>query len=163
MSVRWRHSDVIPVKQTHLVVEERRLANLIFFHDIHINPLLRRHELPPTTRPPTVHSSQELSHELSIIADHPLHNAILTTELKLVAKIRQLTLCQRFRRSERLRSGRVGRRNAEDRGDELGVPLCDTVDGRSTPVMTTEDELGRVGLACNGGDGVGVGAEAVVV
>jgi hypothetical protein len=29
--------------------------------------------------------------------------------------------------------------------------------------VTAEDELGRVGVACNGGDGVGVGTETVVV
>jgi hypothetical protein len=29
--------------------------------------------------------------------------------------------------------------------------------------MAAEDELGRVGVACNGGDGVGVGTETVVV
>jgi hypothetical protein len=29
--------------------------------------------------------------------------------------------------------------------------------------MAAEDELGRVGVACNGSDGVGVGTETVVV
>jgi hypothetical protein len=83
--------------------------------------------------------------------------------LKLVAEIRQLAFRQSLRRSESPRSGGVGSCNTENRCDELGIPLCNTVDGRTTPVMAAEDELGRVGVACNGGDGVSVGAETVVV
>jgi hypothetical protein len=163
MSVRLRINDVVPVKRTHLIIKERRLPNFVALHYIQIDPILGRHELPPATRPPTVHAPQELRYKLSVITNHLLHNAVLATELKLVAEIRQLTLRQGLCRNESPRSGRVGCRNTEDRCDEFGVPLRNAVDGRTAPVVAAEDELGRVGVACNGGDGVGVGAEAVVV
>lgn len=150
-------------EQTYLVIEERRLPNLILPHNVQVDPLLGRHELPPTTRPTTVHAPQELRHKLSVIANHPLHDTIIATELKLVAEIRQLALRQSFCRDERPRSGRVRRRNAEDGRNELRIPLGNAVNGRTAPVMAAEDELGRVGVACDGGDGVGVGAETVVV
>lgn len=153
----------MPVKQTDLVIEVRSLSNLVILQHIQIDTLLRRHELPPTARPPAIHAPQELRHKLSIITDHPLHDPILAAELKLVAEVRQFALHQIFCRSKSLRSGRIWRRNAEDRSDELGVPLCNAIDGRTTPVMAAEDDLGRVGLACNGSDDVGVGAEPVIV
>ena len=40
--------------------------------------------------------------------------------------------------------------------------MRDAVDGGAAPVVAAEDELGDVELARDGGDGVGVGEEAVV-
>lgn len=40
--------------------------------------------------------------------------------------------------------------------------MCYSVDGGAAPVVAAEDELGDVYLAGDGGDGVGVGEEAVV-
>jgi hypothetical protein len=40
--------------------------------------------------------------------------------------------------------------------------LRDAVDGGAAPVVAAEDELGDADVAGDGGDGVGVGEEAVV-
>ena len=80
----------------------------------------------------------------------------------MIPEIRQFALRQRLRGRERFGRGAVRRGDGEDGGDERGVPLCYSVDGGAAPVVAAEDELGDVYLAGDGGDGVGVGEEAVV-
>jgi hypothetical protein len=147
----------------HLLLKERILRSLIIPHHIQIHTFLGRHELPPTARPPSIHPIQELLHKLLIIPNELLHHSIIAAKLQLVPEIRQLTLCQSPRRSVRPRSSTIGSGDAEHGSDEVRVPLCDAVDGRSAPVVASEDELWGVDLAGDGGDGVGVGAEAVVL
>jgi hypothetical protein len=148
---------------THLILKEWVLRNLIVPHNTQIHTLLRRHELPPTARPPAIHPVQKLLHKHLVIPNKPFHYPVIAAKLQLVPKIWQLAFGQSLRRRVRPRRGTVGSGDAEHGSDEIRVPLCDAVDGGSTPVVASEDELRGVNLAGDGGDGVGVGAEAVVL
>lgn len=146
----------------HLFVEERRLPNLVLPHHVQIHPFLRHHELPPTARSPAIHPIQELLHQPLVIPHKPLHDAPFTAQLQLIPEIRQFALRQRLRGRERFGRGVVRRGDGEHGRDERRVPLRDAVDGRAAPVVAAEDELRDVQLAGDGGDGVGVGQEAVL-
>jgi hypothetical protein len=148
---------------THLILKERILRNLVIPHNTQIHTFLRRHELPPTARPPSIHPIQKLLHELLVTPNKLLHHSIIAAKLQLIPEIRQLAFCQSPRRRVRSGSGAVGSGDAEHGSDEIRVPLRDAVDGGSAPVVASEDELRGVDLAGDGGDGVGVGAEAVVL
>ena len=148
---------------THLVLEKRRLPNLIVSQNIQIHPFLGHHKLPPTARPTAIHPVQKLLNHLLISANKILHHPVLAPELQLIPEIRQFTLRQSLRGHEGLGRRGVRRRDAEDGGDQGRVPLRDAVDGGATPVVAAEDETRDVDVAGEGGDGVGVGSEGVVL
>lgn len=87
---------------------------------------------------------------------------LLASKLQLVPEIRKPAIRKLLSGNERARSGVVGRRNAEDSRDELGVPLRDAIDDGAAPVVAAENDSGGVCLAGDGGYGVGVGEEGVV-
>ena len=148
---------------TDFIFIKRRLPNLIVPQNIQIHSPLRHHKLPPTARPAPIHPVQKLLHQPPISLNKPLHNSIIAAQLQLTAEIRQFAFRQSLCGDEGFGGRVVGRGDGEDGGDEGGVPLGDAVYGGAAPVVAAKDETGDVDLAGEGGDGVGVGEEAVIL
>lgn len=151
-------------KTTHLLIQQRRPTHLPLPQHLQIHPLLRRHKSPSTPpHTPPKHPAQKRPHPPLILPDNPLQNPLLTAKLQLVAEIRQSALGELARGDERPRARGVGRRDAEDGGNQVGLPLRHAVDDSAAPVVAAQDDAGRVGGARDGGDGVGMGEEGVVL
>jgi hypothetical protein len=146
----------------YLLTQLRRHSNLIILHQTKINTILPRHKNLPTTRLPTIQSQQPLTNTL-LILDNFLNFIIWRSKLQLVPELRNPSFDQVLGGSILIKNLEIRRANGEDMGNKIRIPLSNTPDDCTTPVVAADDDLVGADLLADASYGVGVCFVGVVL